>query len=39
MELESTAFDELAVDVEYVLDADEATLMSCLVVRGSLCCL
>ena len=39
MELDSTALEELVVDAEYVLDADEATSVSCLVGGGSLCCL
>jgi hypothetical protein len=39
MELESTAFDEFAVDAEYVLDADEADSVSCFLGEGSRCCL
>ena len=38
MELESTAFEEIAVDaVEHILDVDEATSVSCFLVGGSLC--
>ena len=39
MELESTAFEELAVEAEYTLDADEATSVSCFLAGGSRCCL
>lgn len=40
MELESTAFEEIAVDaVEHILDTDEASSGSCFLVGGSLCCL
>jgi len=40
MKLESTAFEEIAVDaVEHILDADEAASVSCFLVGGSLCCL
>ena len=40
MEIESIAFEEIAVDaVEHILDADDATSVSCFLVGGSLCCL
>jgi hypothetical protein len=39
IELESTGFEELAVDVECILEADEAMSMSCRLAGGSLCCL
>jgi hypothetical protein len=40
MELESTAFNESAVEaVEYILDNDDVTSVSCLLVGGSLYCL
>jgi hypothetical protein len=40
MELESIAFEEIAVDaVEYILGADDATSVSCFLVGASLYCL